>query len=162
MRSLQRRDDRAAIGVVLGVGREGEQHVEGEAYRKAADLEVALFEQVQEADLDARREIGQLVDREDAAVGARNDSEVDDLGVGVGEPAGRRLDRIDVAEQVGDRDVRSRELLAVARLADRAIRSARRRRLRRSGAPPRSRSAPAGRRSARCRRAPESAGRAEW
>ena len=114
----------AAVGVVLRVGGEDEQHVERQAHREAADLEVALLEQVEQADLDARREVGQLVDREDAAVGARDDAEVDDLGVGVGEPAGRRLDRVDVAEQVGDRDVRRRELLVVARLAWRATRSA--------------------------------------
>ena len=50
--------------------------------REAADLQVALLEDVEEADLDARREVGQLVDGEDAAVGARDDAEVDDLLVG--------------------------------------------------------------------------------
>jgi hypothetical protein len=62
-------------------------------------------------------EVRQLVDREDAAVGARHDAEVDDLLVGVRAPLGRGLDRVDVADQVGDRDVRRRELLAVALLA---------------------------------------------
>ncbi len=42
---------------------------------------------------------------------------MDDLGVGVGELAGGRLDRVDVAQQVGDRDVRGGQLLVVARLA---------------------------------------------
>ena len=42
-----------------------------------------LLEDVQQADLDARLEVGQLVDREDAAVRARDDAVVDDLLVGV-------------------------------------------------------------------------------
>ena len=54
---LQRRDDVAAVGVVLGVGREDEQDVERDADREAADLEVALLEDVQQADLDARLEV---------------------------------------------------------------------------------------------------------
>ncbi len=113
----QRGDDRAAVGVVLRVGGKGEQHVERQAHGEAADLEIALLEQVEQADLNARRKVGQLVDREDAAVGARDDAEVNDLGIGVGETAGRCLDRIDVAEQIGDRDIRRCGLLAVARFA---------------------------------------------
>ena len=111
---LQRRDDVAAVGVVLRVGGEHEQDVERDPDREAPDLQVALLEDVQQADLDARLEVGQLVDREDAAVGARHDAEVDDLLVRVGAPLGRRLDRVDVADQVRDRDVGRRELLAIA------------------------------------------------
>ena len=85
---LERRDDGAAVGVVLGVGREDHQDVERDAHREAADLEVALLEDVEQADLDARRQVGQLVDGEDAAVGARDDAEVDDLGVGEGRACG--------------------------------------------------------------------------
>ncbi len=114
---LERRDDAAAVGVVLGVGREDHQDVERDAHGEAADLEVALFEDVEQAHLDARREVGQLVDGEDAPVGARDDAEVDDLGVGEGELAGGRLDRVDVAQQVGDRHVGRGELLVVALLA---------------------------------------------
>ena len=83
---LQRRDDVAAVRVVLRVRGEDEQDVEGDADREAADLQVALLEDVQEADLDAGLEIGQLVDREDPAVRARNDAEVDDLLVRVRPP----------------------------------------------------------------------------
>ena len=43
-----------------------------------------------------------------------DDPEVDDLGVGVGQLLGRRLDRVDVSEQIGDRDVRSGQLFVVA------------------------------------------------
>ena len=114
---LQRRDDVAAVRVVLRVGGEDEQDVERDPHGESADLEVALLEDVQQADLDARLQVGQLVDREDAAVRARDDPEVDDLLVGVGAALGRRLDRVDVADQVGDRDVRRRELLAVPLVA---------------------------------------------
>ena len=114
---LQRRDDVAAVRVVLGVRREDQQDVERDAHGEAADLQVALLEDVQKPDLDARLEVGQLVDREDAAVRARDDAEVDDFLVGVRAPLGRGLDRVDVADQVRDRDVGRRELLAVALLA---------------------------------------------
>ena len=55
---LQRRDDVAAVGVVLGVGREHHAHVERDAQREAADLEVLLFEDVEQPHLDARRQVG--------------------------------------------------------------------------------------------------------
>ena len=113
----QRRDDVAAVRVVLGVRREHDQDVERDADREAADLEVALLEDVEEADLDARLQVRQLVDREDAAVRARDDAVVDDVLVRERQLERRGLDRIDVADEVGDRDVRRRELLAVAVLA---------------------------------------------
>ena len=69
---------------------------------------------VEQADLDLAGEVGQLVDREDAAVGARHEPVVD--GQLVREPASRRrrLDRIDVADHVGDGHVRRREFLDIA------------------------------------------------
>ena len=79
---LQRRDDVAAVRVVLGVRREDHQDVERNPDGEAADLEVALLEDVQEADLDARLQVGQLVDREDPPVRPRDDPVVDDLLVG--------------------------------------------------------------------------------
>ena len=59
---LQRRDDPAAVGVVLGVGAEDQADVQVQPDRIAADLDVALFQHVEQADLDPRREVGQLVD----------------------------------------------------------------------------------------------------
>ena len=63
---LQRRHDPAAVGVVLGVGAEDQAHVQVQPDRIAADLHVALFQHVEQADLNARREVRQLVDRENA------------------------------------------------------------------------------------------------
>ena len=70
----QRRNDVAAVGVVLRVGRKHHGHVEGDPHREPADLEVLLLENVQEPDLDARLQVRELVDREDAAVGPGDDA----------------------------------------------------------------------------------------
>ena len=79
----------------------------------AADLHVALLEHVQEADLDPLGEVGQLVDGEDAPVDPGDEAVVE--GELVGEVAALgHLDRVDLADQVGDRGVRGGQLLAVA------------------------------------------------
>ena len=98
---LQRGDDPAAVGVVLGVGRGHQQHVERQPQRVAADLDVALLHHVQQRDLDALGEVGQLVDRDDAAVRPRDQAEVDGLRVAEAAALGD-LHRVDVADQVAD------------------------------------------------------------
>ena len=62
---LERRDDAAAVRVVLGVRRRHEHEVDRQADLVAADLHVALLEHVEQTDLDALGEVGELVDRED-------------------------------------------------------------------------------------------------
>jgi hypothetical protein len=114
---LQRRDDLAARRVVLGVRREDEQHVQRQADRVAFDLDVAFLHDVEQADLDLAGEVRQLVDGEDAAVRARQQAVVDGQLVGQDVPAARGLDGIDVADDVGDRDVRRGQLLDEARIA---------------------------------------------
>ena len=113
---LERRDDAAAVRVVLRVRRRDEHDVERQADLVAADLHVALLEHVEQADLDALGEVGQLVDREDAAVGARHEAVVDRELVGEVAALGD-LDRVDLADEVGDRRVGRRELLAEATVA---------------------------------------------
>jgi hypothetical protein len=66
---LQRRDEPSAVGVVLGVRRRDHHDVQVEAHEVAPDLHVALLEHVEQSHLDALGEVGQLVHREDAAVG---------------------------------------------------------------------------------------------
>ena len=110
---LERRDDAAAVGVVLGVRGRDHEHVERQAQPVAADLHVALFDDVEQTDLDALGEVGQLVDREDAAVGARDQPVVDGQLVAEVAPLGDP-DGVDLADQVGDRRVRGGELLRVA------------------------------------------------
>ena len=113
---LQRRDDAAAVRVVLGVGRRNQQHVEGQADLVATDLDVALLEHVEQTDLDAFGEVGQLVDGEDAAVGPRDEAVVQRQLVGQVAALGD-LDRVDLADQVGDRRVRRGQLLPEAVVA---------------------------------------------
>src|SRR5581483_2450270 len=110
---LERRDDASAVRVVLGIGRRDEEDVERQPHLVAADLDVALLEQVQQTDLDAFCEVGKLVDGKYAAVRPWDESVVD--GELVGQiPALGDLDRVDLADEVGDRDVGCRELLRVA------------------------------------------------
>ncbi len=113
---LQRRDDPAAVRVVLRVRAGHHEDVERQPQDVAADLDVALLHHVEHRDLDALGEVGQLVDRDDAAVAARDEAEVDRLGVTEGAALGH-LHRVDVADEVGDARVRGRELLDVPLVA---------------------------------------------
>ena len=113
---LERRDDPAARGVVLRVGRRDHVQVERQAHDEAADLDVAFLEDVEQADLDPFGEVGQLVDRDDPAVGARDQAVVERQDVRQVAALGD-LDRVDFPDQVGDRDVRRGQLLGVSTIA---------------------------------------------
>ena len=113
---LERRDDPAAVGVVLGVRAGHDEHVERQPQDVAADLDVALLHHVEHRDLDALGEVGQLVDRDDAAVAARDQPEVDRLRVAERAALGH-LHRVHVADQVGDAGVRRGQLLGVPLVA---------------------------------------------
>ena len=113
---LERRDDAAAVGVVLGVGAGDDEHVERQPQHVAADLDVALLHHVEHRHLDALGEVGQLVDRDDAAVGARDQAEVDGLGVTEAATLGD-LHRVDVTDQVGHARVGRGQLLGVPLVA---------------------------------------------
>jgi hypothetical protein len=114
---LERRDDLAARGVVLGVGREAEEHVERQADGVALNLDVALLHDVEQPHLHLAGEVGELVEGEDAAVGARQHAVLDGQLVAQQVPAARRLDRVDVADDVGDGHVGRGELLDEALVA---------------------------------------------
>ncbi len=113
---LQRRDDAAAVGVVLRVRAGHQQHVQRQADLVAAHLHVAFFEDVEQTDLNALGEIGDLVDREDAAVGARHQPVVQRQFVAEVATLGH-LDGIDLADEVGDRRVGGGQLLTVTIVA---------------------------------------------
>ena len=98
---LQRGDDAAAVGVVLGVGGGDDQEVEGQAQLVSAHLDVAFLQHVEQGDLDALGQFGQLVDAEDAAVGTGHQAVVDRLAVAEATALGD-LDRVDVADEVAD------------------------------------------------------------
>src|SRR5581483_4494459 len=113
---LERGDDAPAVRVVLGVRAGDDEQVERQADLVAADLDIALFHDVQQAHLDALGQVGQLVQAEDAAVRARQQPVMDRQLVRQVAPLGD-LDRIDLPDEVGDSDVGRRELLAVAAVA---------------------------------------------
>ena len=113
---LERRDDPAARRVVLRVRRGDHVQVQRQTDGEPADLDVALLEHVEQPDLDPLGEVGQLVDRDDAAVGARDQAVVEGQLVRQVAALGD-LDRVDLADEVGDRDVRRGELLGVAPVA---------------------------------------------
>ena len=113
---LERGDDPAAVGVVLRVGAGDDEHVERQPQHVAADLDVPLLHHVEHRDLDPLGQVGQLVDRDDAAVGPRDQPEVDGVRVAQRAALGD-LHRVHVADQVGDAGVGRGELLGVPLVA---------------------------------------------
>ena len=109
---FQRRDDAPAVGVVLRVRGGDEEHVQRQAHLVAADLHVALLQHVEQAHLDALGQIRQFVDGEDAAVGARHQTEMHRQLVAEVAPFGH-LDGVHFADQIRDGDVRRGEFLRV-------------------------------------------------
>src|ERR1700753_1302584 len=101
---LERGDDPAAVGVVLGVGAGEDEHVQWQPQSVAANLNVALLHHIEHRHLDALGQVGQLVDRDDAAVRPRNQAVGDGLGVAQTAAFGD-LDRVDVTDQVGNAGV---------------------------------------------------------
>ena len=79
---LERCDDLAARGVILGVRGEDQHHVQRQAYRIALNLNVAFLHDVEQTDLYLRGQVGQLVQREDPAVAAREQAIVNREFVG--------------------------------------------------------------------------------
>ena len=114
---FERRDDLAAGGVILRVGGEHQHQVERQPDRVALNLHIAFLHDVEQADLNLPGQVGQLVNREDAAIRPGKQAVVDGQLVGDVLAAARRLDRVDIADHVGDRDVGSGELLDVALVA---------------------------------------------
>ena len=114
---FQRRDDFSARGVVLRIGGEDQQDVERHAHGVALNLDVAFLHDVEEADLDFSGEVGQFVDAENAAIGARQQAVVNGQFVGKIAAAARGFDGVDVADHVRDGDVGRGQFFDVAMLA---------------------------------------------
>ena len=102
---------------------EENQHVEVELDRIAADLHVAFFEDVEQADLNEFVEFRDFVHGEDAAVHARDEAEVQGI-FGPHARADGELGGVDLADDVGELRA-GRESLGVALLpgppGDRAL-----------------------------------------
>ena len=95
------RDDFAAAVVRGRVGGEEDQHVDIEPDGIAADLHVALFQNVEQADLHQFVEFRQFVDGKNAAVHARDEAEVQGF-FGAHAGAAGEFGRIDFADDVGE------------------------------------------------------------
>src|SRR5204863_9967281 len=98
---LELGDDLAAAVVGGGVGGEEDEDVDVETDRVAADLDVALFEDVEEADLDQLVQLRQFVDGENAAVHAGDEAEMEGFFGGHAHAA-HELGGVDLADDVGE------------------------------------------------------------
>ena len=109
---LELRNHLAAAVVGGRIGGKEDQHVDVEPHRIAADLHVALFQNVEQPDLHQFVELGQFVHGENAPVHAGNQAEVQGLlgrhARAAGQPGG-----IDFADHVGKLGAR-RQPLGVA------------------------------------------------
>ena len=116
---LQLRNHLAAAVESGRVGREQDQHVDVEADGIAADLHVALFEDVEQADLHEFVQFGQFVDGEHAAMHAGDQAEMQGL-LGRHAHAAGQLGGIDLADHVGEFRARGQTLgIALGRAATR-------------------------------------------
>ena len=114
---FERRDDFAARRVVLGIGAEDQGDIELQPHRIALNLHVAFLHDVEERDLDFAGEVGQLVDGEDAAIGAGQQAVVHGELAGKVLAAARRFDGIEIADEVGNGHVGRGQLFNVAVVA---------------------------------------------
>ncbi len=113
---LQRRNDLPARGVVFRVRAEHQRDIQRQPDGISLNLHVAFLHDVEESNLNLARQIGQLVNRKNSAIGARQQPIMHRELAGQFMPAARRLDGIDIADQVRDGDIRRGQLLHVAML----------------------------------------------
>jgi hypothetical protein len=113
---LQRRDDPAAVGVILRIGAEDQADVQIQPDRIAANLHVALLQHVEQSHLNARRQIRQLVDGENPAIAARDQPVVHRRFIRQVSALGM-FHQIDLADQIGDGHIRRGQLFVVAVVA---------------------------------------------
>ena len=75
---FQRRDDAPTVGIVFRICTRHDANVKRESDPKATNLDIALLHDIEQPNLQFFRQVGKLVDTEDAAVGAWNQPVVDD------------------------------------------------------------------------------------
>ena len=111
---FQRGNDFSARRVIFRVGAEDQGHIERQSHRISLNLHVTFLHDVEQSHLNFSRQVGQLVDSENAAVGTRQQSIMDGVFAGQMMAAARGLDGINIADQVGDCDIWGSELFHVA------------------------------------------------
>ena len=114
---LQRSHDLPARRVVLRVGAEDQRHIQRQPHRIPLNLHIAFLHDVEQRHLDLPRQIRKLIDREDPAVRPRQQPIVHRQLVRKVLTPARRLDRIKIANQIGHRHIRGRQLLHIALIA---------------------------------------------
>ncbi len=114
---FQRRDDLAARRIVFRVRRKDQHHIKRKADRIALDLDIPFLHDVEKTYLNLAGKIGQFIHNEQAPVCARQQAIVNRQFARDVLAGSRRLDRIDVADHVGDGHIRRRQLLDIASLA---------------------------------------------
>src|SRR6266481_2572954 len=107
----------SAGGVVFRVRGKDQKHVERETQRVAFNLDVTFLHDVEQADLNFTGEVGQLVNGEDAAIGAGQQAVMNGELIGKIAASAGGTDGIDVADNVGHGDVGSGEFFDEALVA---------------------------------------------
>src|SRR5262245_57065979 len=113
---LERRDNFAARRVIFGVGREDQQHVKWQPDRITLNLHVSFLHDVEQSDLNLSGQVRQFVDGDNAAVGAGQQAVMDRQLVREQVSSARRLDRVNVADDVRDGHVGRRQLFNISRV----------------------------------------------
>ena len=98
---FQWRNHATTIGVVLGVCRGNQHHIEWQANFVSANLHVAFFKHVQQTHLNSFCQVGQFVDRKNAAICAWDKSIVDGEFVAEVTPFSN-FDGVNFANEVGN------------------------------------------------------------
>src|SRR5262249_24177384 len=113
---FERRNDLAARRIILRIRAEHQGNIERQADGVAFDLHVAFLHDVEQTDLDLSRQIRQFINSKDAAIGAGQQAVMYGVLAGQVVSAAGGLDGINVADEVGNGDVRGGQLFNVTLL----------------------------------------------
>src|ERR1700682_5445597 len=114
---LKRSDDFAARGIVLRIRGKHEKNIQWQTQRVALNLDIAFLHDVEQPDLNFAREVRQFVDSKDAAIRARKQPVMNGQLVREITPTASRANGIDVADDVSNGHIGSRQLLDKALVA---------------------------------------------
>jgi len=73
---FERSDDVSSVCVIFRIRSKDDQLIQRNAYLESANLNITLFQNIKQSDLNARLKIGKFVDRKDAAIRAWYDSKM--------------------------------------------------------------------------------------
>ena len=99
---LQGRDDSSPGGIVFGICREYEEHVDGQANRKSFYLNIALLHDVEQTDLNLGSQVGELIDGKNSPMSSWQQSKVNVFLGRECRALGGRLDGVQIPDDVGD------------------------------------------------------------